>query len=289
MRSSALTIYPPCSFFRRIFVYNEKKDNGQGKKEHNMVHIGNEWDQLLADEFKKDYYQKLRRFLAYEYAHQRVYPDMYDIFNALKYTPYHQVKAVILGQDPYHGKGQAHGLCFSVQRGVTPPPSLQNIFAELHRDVGFQIPDHGNLEKWARQGVLMLNTVLTVRESQPNSHANKGWEILTDQIIRLLDALPSPVVFLLWGRNAKAKQALEEKYAGALASGKIVFRAVNVEEPVNEHFVRDFGLTVRGVVMAGNGRFEKFDSVWNLVRDPEKFQSCIQDGVKRMMGKTLDE
>ena len=133
---------------------------------------------------------------------------MYDIFNALKYTPYHQVKAVILGQDPYHGKGQAHGLCFSVQRGVTPPPSLQNIFAELHRDVGFQIPDHGNLEKWARQGVLMLNTVLTVRESQPNSHANKGWEILTDQIIRLLDALPSPVVFLLWGRNAKAKQAL---------------------------------------------------------------------------------
>ena len=173
-----------------------------------MVHIGNEWDQLLADEFKKDYYQKLRRFLAYEYAHQRVYPDMYDIFNALKYTPYHQVKAVILGQDPYHGKGQAHGLCFSVQRGVTPPPSLQNIFAELHRDVGFQIPDHGNLEKWARQGVLMLNTVLTVRESQPNSHANKGWEILTDQIIRLLDALPSPVVFLLWGRYAKAKQAL---------------------------------------------------------------------------------
>lgn len=208
MRSSTLTIYPPCSFFQRIFVYNEKKDNGQGKKEHNMVHIGNEWDQLLADEFKKDYYQKLRRFLAYEYAHQRVYPDMYDIFNALKYTPYHQVKAVILGQDPYHGKGQAHGLCFSVQRGVTPPPSLQNIFAELHRDVGFQIPDHGNLEKWARQGVLMLNTVLTVRESQPNSHANKGWEILTDQIIRLLDALPSPVVFLLWGRNAKAKQAL---------------------------------------------------------------------------------
>ena len=155
-----------------------------------------------------NYYQRLRKFLAYEYAHYHVYPDMYDIFNALKLTPYHQVKAVILGQDPYHGKGQAHGLCFSVQRGVAPPPSLQNIFAELHRDVGFQIPDHGCLEKWARQGVLMLNTVLTVREGQPNSHANKGWEILTDQIIRLLDARPAPLVFLLWGRNAKAKQSL---------------------------------------------------------------------------------
>ena len=182
-----------------------------------MVHIGNEWDQLLADEFKKDYYQKLRRFLAYEYAHQRVYPDMYDIFNALKYTPYHQVKAVILGQDPYHGKGQAHGLCFSVQRGVTPAlPSLQNIFAELHRDVGFQIPDHGNLEKWARQGVLMLNTVLTVRESQPNSHANKGWEILTDQIVRLLDALPSPVVRLpAVGKGQRQGQAGSAEQPGA--------------------------------------------------------------------------
>ena len=170
-----------------------------------MVHIGNEWDQLLADEFKKDYYQKLRRFLAYEYAHQRVYPDMYDIFNALKYTPYHQVKAVILGQDPYHGKGQAHGLCFSVQRGVTPPPSLQNIFAELHRDVGFQIPDHGNLEKWARQGVLLLNTVLTVRAHQANSHRGIGWEQFTDAVIETVNAQDRPIVIFLWGSPAQKK------------------------------------------------------------------------------------
>lgn len=173
-----------------------------------MVHIGNDWDALLKDEFQKDYYQRLRQFLAYEYRHGAVYPNMYDIFNALKYTPYAQVKVVLLGQDPYHGKGQAHGLCFSVQKGVTPPPSLQNIYQELQRDVGFQIPAHGNLVAWAKQGVLMLNTVLTVRANQANSHANRGWEQLTDRIISLIDQKPQPVVFLLWGRNAKAKQVL---------------------------------------------------------------------------------
>lgn len=173
-----------------------------------MVSIGNDWDDLLKDEFTKDYYVKLRRFLAAEYRTRTIYPDMYDIFNALKYTPYAAVKAVILGQDPYHGKGQAHGLCFSVQKGVMPPPSLKNIFAELQADVGCAIPEHGDLSAWAKQGVLMLNTVLTVREGAPNSHRNHGWEILSDRIISLLDQKPEPVVFLLWGRNAKEKMSL---------------------------------------------------------------------------------
>lgn len=173
-----------------------------------MVSIGNDWDNLLKDEFTKDYYLKLRQFLALEYQTKTIYPNMYDIFNALKYTPYDKVKAVILGQDPYHGKGQAHGLCFSVQKGVTPPPSLKNIFAELQEDLGCSIPDHGNLSAWAKQGVLMLNTVLTVREGSPNSHRRKGWEILSDRIISLLDQKEEPLVFLLWGKNAKEKMSL---------------------------------------------------------------------------------
>ncbi len=173
-----------------------------------MVSIGNDWDNLLKDEFTKDYYLKLRQFLALEYQTKTIYPNMYDIFNALKYTPYDKVKAVILGQDPYHGKGQAHGLCFSVQKGVTPPPSLKNIFAELQEDLGCSIPDHGNLSAWAKQGVLMLNTVLTVREGSPNSHRGKGWEILSDRIISLLDQKEEPLVFLLWGKNAKEKMSL---------------------------------------------------------------------------------
>lgn len=170
-----------------------------------MVTIGNDWDKLLKDEFTSDYYQKLRSFLAYEYAHQTIYPDMYDIFNALKYTAYQDVKVVILGQDPYHAPGQAHGLCFSVQKGVTPPPSLQNIFQELQDDLGCEIPNHGELTAWTKQGVLLLNTVLSVRRGQANSHQGKGWEILTDRIISLLDEKPEPMVFLLWGKQAKAK------------------------------------------------------------------------------------
>lgn len=173
-----------------------------------MVHIGNDWDTLLKDEFTKPYYLNLRNFIAKEYRTTTVYPDMYDIFNALKYTSYQDCRVVILGQDPYHGPNQAHGLCFSVQKGITPPPSLQNIYQELHEDVGCSIPNHGNLIDWTKQGVLLLNTVLTVRKGLANSHQGKGWEQLTDRIITLLNEKPEPLVFLLWGKNAKNKAAL---------------------------------------------------------------------------------
>ena len=173
-----------------------------------MVHIGNDWDERLEGEFDKPYYQQLRQFLIEEYRHHVVYPDMHDIFNALKYTSFSDAKVVILGQDPYHGPGQAHGLCFSVQKGVEPPPSLQNIFKELMSDVGIARPEHGELTCWARQGVLLLNTVLTVREHEPNSHKGKGWEILTDRIISELNDKETPVVFLLWGANARSKKSL---------------------------------------------------------------------------------
>lgn len=170
-----------------------------------MVNIGNDWDEILEDEFAKPYYRNLRNFLAFEYGTQTIYPDMYDIYNALRYTAYRDVKVVLLGQDPYHGKGQAHGLCFSVKKGVKMPPSLENIFIELEQDLGIVKPPHGELTKWAKQGVLMLNTVLTVRKGQANSHANKGWETLTDEIIRKLNAREDPIVFLLWGKNAQSK------------------------------------------------------------------------------------
>ena len=173
-----------------------------------MVNIGNSWDNILAEEFKSDYYLRLREFLKKEYATQTIYPDMYDIFNALKYTAYEDVKAVIIGQDPYHGQGQAHGLCFSVKRGIVPPPSLQNIFKELQNDVGFRIPNNGELTDWTKQGVMLLNTVLTVREGQANSHRGMGWEQLTDAVIKKLNERDKPIVFMLWGRNAKEKQKL---------------------------------------------------------------------------------
>lgn len=173
-----------------------------------MVNIGNSWDELLKEEFKKDYYLKLRQFLKQEYSTQTVYPDMHNIFNALKYTAYEDVKAVIIGQDPYHGEGQAHGLCFSVQKGVVPPPSLKNIFKELNSDLGIPEPTHGELTSWAKQGVLLLNTVLTVRKGMANSHKGMGWEIFTDRIIELLNQRKKPIVFLLWGSPAKAKAKL---------------------------------------------------------------------------------
>ena len=175
-----------------------------------MVSIGNDWDELLKEEFEKDYYQKLRRFLAYEYRHETVYPDMYDIFNALRYTAYRDVRAVILGQDPYHEPGQAHGLSFSVRPGVEQPKSLINIMKELEDDLGIPAPPHdlGCLIPWAKSGVLLLNTVLTVRAHQANSHRGRGWEILTDRIIELLNEREDPVCFILWGNPARAKKAL---------------------------------------------------------------------------------
>lgn len=173
-----------------------------------MVHIGNEWDDILKGEFDKEYYLRLREFLKYEYGHYHIYPNMYDIFNSLKYTSYSDVKAVILGQDPYHQPGQAHGLCFSVKKGTPLPPSLQNIYKELQSDLGIPPASHGELISWAKNGVLLMNTVLTVREGQPNSHKNKGWEIFTDRVIELLNKREKPMVFILWGANARSKAKL---------------------------------------------------------------------------------
>ena len=170
-----------------------------------MVKLGNDWDGILADEWQKPYYLELRKFLKQEYSTQTVYPNMEDIFNALKLTSFKDTKVVIIGQDPYHGFGQAHGLCFSVKKGVVPPPSLKNIYKELKNDIGFEIPNHGELTSWAKQGVLLLNNVLTVREGLPNSHKGKGWEIFTDRVIGELNKKETPVVFLLWGANAQKK------------------------------------------------------------------------------------
>ncbi|MDR0223003.1 MAG: uracil-DNA glycosylase [Oscillospiraceae bacterium] len=173
-----------------------------------MVSIGNEWDGLLKDEWEKPYYKRLRGFLKREYRDYAVYPDMNDIFNALKYTSFSDVKAVILGQDPYHEPGQAHGLCFSVKKGVSPPPSLVNIFTELRNDCGVQPPKHGELTDWAKRGVLLLNTTLTVRRGSANSHRGAGWEVLTDRVISLLNEREKPLAFILWGANARAKITL---------------------------------------------------------------------------------
>lgn len=169
------------------------------------VNIGNSWDDILKDEWNKDYYLELRELLKKEYKNYTIYPSMYDIFNALKFVSYEDCKVVILGQDPYYGENQAHGFSFSVKKGVKTPPSLLNIYKELHDDLGCFIPDNGNLEKWARQGVLLLNTTLTVRAHQANSHEKIGWHILTDRIIELLNEREKPIVFILWGKNAQEK------------------------------------------------------------------------------------
>ena len=175
-----------------------------------MVNIGNDWDDVLREEFSKGYYLNLRQFLKKEYSQGTVYPPMNDIFNAFRYTPYQDVKVVILGQDPYHEPGQAHGLAFSVQPGVPEPPSLQNIFKELHEDVGFEIPPKGNgcLIPWAKSGVLLLNTALTVRAHQANSHQRLGWTTFTDAAIRALSDGRDHLVFMLWGGFARGKKYL---------------------------------------------------------------------------------
>ncbi|NLM55237.1 MAG: uracil-DNA glycosylase [Firmicutes bacterium] len=173
-----------------------------------MVHLGNEWGGLLAEEFSQPYYLNLREFLKREYRTRTIYPDMYEIFTALKLASYSDIKVVILGQDPYHGPNQAHGLAFSVKPGVPIPPSLVNIFKELQDDLGCYLPNNGCLTPWASQGVLLLNATLTVRAGQAGSHQGKGWEQFTDSVIRRLNERPQPIVFLLWGNPAKAKGRL---------------------------------------------------------------------------------
>lgn len=168
----------------------------------------NKWTPFLKEEFKKDYFLKLSAFLKEEYATKVIYPKKEDVFNAFAYTAFDDVKVVILGQDPYHQPHQAHGLCFSVNKGVKIPPSLVNIYKELNSDLGCYIPSHGCLIDWAKQGVFLLNTTLTVEQSHPNSHFNKGWEIFTDTAIQKLNEKTTPVVFILWGRNARSKKSL---------------------------------------------------------------------------------
>ncbi len=173
-----------------------------------MPKIGNDWDELLEPEFRADYFRELRRKMVYEYKNHTVYPPQEDIFNALKLTKYWDVKVVILGQDPYHGPGQAQGLCFSVAPGVDYPPSLRNIFQELEADMGIPPAPNGSLVEWAKRGVLLLNTTLTVRAGQAGSHKDIGWGPFTDRIITLLDRRTKPMVFMLWGGHARAKKAL---------------------------------------------------------------------------------
>ncbi len=173
-----------------------------------MGAINNDWLQAVGREFKEAYYRELYQFVRSEYSKYVIYPDANDIFNAFHFTPLSEVKVVILGQDPYHNEGQAHGLCFSVKPEVEIPPSLVNIYTELKDDLGCYIPNNGYLEKWARQGVLLLNTVLTVRAHQANSHQGKGWEKFTDAVIQAVNAQDRPIVFILWGRPAQMKRSM---------------------------------------------------------------------------------
>ena len=177
-----------------------------------MVHIGNSWDELLKNEWGEPYYQELRSFLATEYRSRVIYPPMNDIFNAFKLCAYEDVKVVILGQDPYYGEGQAHGLAFSVKQGVDIPPSLKNIYKEMESDIGFTIPPHGCLESWAKQGVFLLNTCLTVRQHQAFSHSGKGWETFTDAAIAALNRGRDNLVFMLWGAPAGRKAAFIDPF-----------------------------------------------------------------------------
>ncbi|WP_066720750.1 uracil-DNA glycosylase [Clostridium sp. Marseille-P299] len=173
-----------------------------------MCKISNDWLDAIGEEFNKPYYKELDNFVKEEYKNHQIFPDVNDIFNAFHYTPLKNVKVVILGQDPYHNIGQAHGLCFSVKPQVDIPPSLVNIYKELQDDLGCYIPNNGYLKKWAEQGVLMLNTVLTVRAHQANSHHGKGWEIFTDSVIKAVNESDQPIVFILWGKPAQSKKKM---------------------------------------------------------------------------------
>lgn len=173
-----------------------------------MIKITKEWDELLSEQFNSQDYKNLREFLKLEYSNHVIYPSMYDIFNSMKQTAFSDVKVVLLGQDPYHNEGQAMGLSFSVPKGIDKPPSLVNMFKELNSELNIPIPQSGDLTGWANQGVLLLNTVLTVRAHQANSHKGKGWEQFTDSIIKIISNKKEHVVFLLWGANARSKKAL---------------------------------------------------------------------------------
>ena len=175
-----------------------------------MIDLG-DWNERLAPLFEDERYQKIRAFLKEEYSKHIVYPDMYDLYNCFRFTPFEKVKVVLLGQDPYHNEGQAHGLCFSVQDGIKNPPSLENIFKELKADIGCKLPPSGNLTKWAKEGVLLLNTSLSVRAHQANSHSKCGWAWFTDSVIKLISDQKEHVVFILWGGNARSKKALIDK------------------------------------------------------------------------------
>ena len=172
-----------------------------------MIDLG-DWNERLAPLFADERYQNIRKFLIEEYKNHVVYPDMYDLYNCFKYTPFSNLKAVLLGQDPYHNVGQAHGLCFSVQEGIPKPPSLENIFKELKSDLGYDAPKNGTLTKWAKEGILLLNTSLSVREHQANSHSKCGWAWFTDSVIELISKQKEHVVFILWGGNARSKKKL---------------------------------------------------------------------------------
>lgn len=173
-----------------------------------QISIPESWHEHIDEEFSKPYFQKLAYFVGEERQHHTVFPPEEDVFNAFQYTPYDRVNVLLLGQDPYHDDNQAHGLCFSVRPGIKPPPSLVNMYKELHNDVGFRMPNNGYLVPWAEQGVLMMNAVLTVRAHTPNSHKNHGWETFTDTVIRKVSEKPDPVVFVLWGAYAQKKKAL---------------------------------------------------------------------------------
>lgn len=188
------------------YISYKKESDKKGTRKMSELH--NSWDKYLNEEFEKPYYMALRQFLKEEYSTQTIYPEENNIFNALKTTSYDDVKVVILGQDPYHVEGQAHGMAFSVKPGIKTPPSLVNIYKELQATMGCYIPNNGYLMKWAEQGVLLLNTVLTVRAGQPQSHKGKGWETFTDRIIAILNERKDPVIFVLWGAPAKKKASL---------------------------------------------------------------------------------
>lgn len=170
--------------------------------------IGNEWDKLLGDEYQKEYFRSLEDFVMTEYKSKVVYPKISEIYNAFRYTPYNEIKVVIIGQDPYHGENQAEGLCFSVKKGIPKPPSLVNIFKELKDDLGYDVPKDGSLVSWTKEGVLLLNAVLTVEKDKAASHKGRGWEKFTDEVIKIVNRKDSPVVFILWGNYARSKKEL---------------------------------------------------------------------------------